>query len=59
MAFISSYERKKGLQKKTLDKKDKVDFKIYDVTTCLTIHILPNISQSKGNQTMNLAVNRI
>ena len=33
MAFISSYERKKGLQKNTLDKKDKVDFKIYDVTT--------------------------
>ena len=47
MAFISSYERKKGLQKKRLDQKDKVDFKIYDVTTWLTIHVLPNISVNR------------
>ena len=38
--------------------KDKVDFKIYDVTTWLAynhtvpIHILSNISRNKGNQTM-------
>ena len=35
--------------------KDKVNFKIYGVATWLTnncnIHTLPNISQSKGNQT--------
>ena len=37
-----------------LDQKDKVNFKIYGVTTWLTItiHILPNISRSKGNQAM-------
>ena len=34
--------------------KDKADFKIYDVTAWETvkIHILPNISRSKGSQTM-------
>ena len=34
--------------------KNKVDFKIYDVTTwkTITIHILPSMSKSKGNQTM-------
>ena len=39
---------------KMLDQKDKVNFKIYGVTTWLTItiHILPNISRSKGNQAM-------
>ena len=34
---------------------ERVNFKIYDVTTWLkriTIHILPNISRSRGNQTM-------
>ena len=43
--------------KKWLDQKDKVDFKIYDVTTWLTNyykHILPNTSQSKSNQTRKL-----
>ena len=39
---------------KRLDQKDKVDFKFYDITAWLTIviHILPNISRSKDNQTM-------
>ena len=38
---------------KRLDKKGKANFK-YDVTAWLTIaiHILPNMSRSKGNQTM-------
>ena len=42
--------------KKRLDKKDRVNFRIYDVTNwmkqTITIHILPNISRSKGDQTM-------
>ena len=38
-----------GHVEKRLDQKDKVNFKIYDVTA---IHILPNISRSKDNQTM-------
>ena len=40
-----------------LDQKDKVNFKIYDVTTWLqtiAIHIFPNISRSKSKQTMKL-----
>ena len=41
---------------KRLDKKDKVNFKFYDVTVWLAnnsnSHILPNILRSKGNQTM-------
>ena len=41
---------------KRLDKKDNVNFKFDDATPCLTnncvIHILPNISRSKANQTM-------
>ena len=37
-----------GLVAKRLDKKDRVNFKSYDVTTWLT----NNISRSKGNQTM-------
>ena len=43
-----------GRVAKQLDYKDKVNFKIYNVTARLTnmIHILPNISRSKGNQTM-------
>ena len=45
-----------GHTAKRLDKKDKVNFKFYDVTAWLTnhcnTHILPNISRSKGNQTM-------
>ena len=45
------------MQRKRLDEKDKVSFKIYGVTTCLTNnykkHILPNISRSKGNQITN------
>ena len=39
------------MQKKWLDWKEKVNFKIYDVTL-ITIHILPNISGSRGIQTM-------
>ena len=45
------------MQKKWLDQKDKVNFKIHDITAWLTtiaIGIMPNISQSKGNQTMKL-----
>ena len=40
--------------KKRLDKKDKVNFKIFNITTWLTItiHILCNISQSKGIPTI-------
>ena len=39
---------------KRLDQKGKVNFKISDVTDMETIaiHILPNISRGKGNQTM-------
>ena len=42
------------MSKKKFDLKEKVDFKIYDVTTWLTnnYNILPNISRRKGNQTM-------
>ena len=38
-----------------LDKKAKVKIKIYDVTKrqkIITIYMLPNISRSKGNQTI-------
>ena len=45
------------MKEKRLDLKDRVNFKIYDVTTWLktiAIHILPNISRSKGNQAMKL-----
>ena len=40
---------------KQLDKKDEVNFKFYDVRTCLTNNpntILPNFSRSTGNRTM-------
>ena len=39
------------MQLKQRDYEDKVNFKMYDMTTLLTItiHILPNISRSKGN----------
>ena len=39
---------------KRLDKKAKVNFKVYDVTNLekVTIHILFSISKSKSNQTM-------
>ena len=43
------------MQKKPFEQKDQVNFKFYDATTWLTkntIHILPNILQSKGNQIM-------
>ena len=47
-----------GYIEKRLDKKAKVNFKTYDVTDwttkIITIHILSNISRSKGNQTMRL-----
>ena len=46
-----------GRVAKRLDQNDKVNFKIYDVTTWLTKsynHILPNISGRKLNQTMKL-----
>ena len=45
------------LQEKRLNQKDKVNFKIRDITTWLTkvaIHIFPNISRSKCNQTLKL-----
>ena len=41
-----------GHARKWLDKKTKVNFKIYDVIDCkqtITIHKLPNISKSKEN----------
>ena len=40
---------------KELDKKAKINFKIYGVTIwkkAITIHLLPNIARSKENQTM-------
>ena len=42
------------LQKILLNYKDNVNFHVFDVTNWLavTIHLLPNISRSKGNQTM-------
>ena len=42
-------------RKKRLDQKDNVNVRFHDVTAWLkatTIHLLPNISQIKGNQTM-------
>ena len=41
-------------QSNLIKKKDKINLKFHDVTAWLTIliHILPNISRSKGNQTM-------
>ena len=42
---------------KRLDKNTKVNFKIYDVTNWIkkiTMHILPNISINKGNETIIL-----
>ena len=49
--FLSCFQ---VMSEKQLDQEDKVNFKTYGVTTWLTIilHILPNISQSKGNKTM-------
>ena len=44
-----------GYVEKQLDRKVKVNSKIYDVTdwtSIITIQILPNISRSKGNQAM-------
>ena len=44
-----------GYVEKWLDKKAKVNFKIYESETeqkIITIHILLNISRTKGNQTM-------
>ena len=42
-----------GYVEKWLDLKDKVNFKIFDVTDRkIYIYILPSISRSKGNQTM-------
>ena len=44
-----------GFCEKQLDKKAKLNFKIYDVTTWETnnsIRILPDISRSKSNQAM-------
>ena len=50
-----------GLVGKHLDKKPKVDFKIYDVmnweANITAVHILPSISRSKGNQAVKF--NRI
>ena len=58
MLFISSYLCLDflALKKRRLNQKDKVNFKIYDVTIWLTnsciTHILSNISPNKDNQTM-------
>ena len=67
MLFISSYKLFSLLSylnfslgflvmyKKRLDLKYQLNFKLYNVLTWLTkitVHILPNILQSKGNQTM-------
>ena len=43
-----------GYVEKRLDKKAMVNFKIYVTTDCTrnTVHILPTISWSKGNQAM-------
>ena len=43
-----------GYAEKQLEKKVKVNSIIYDFTdwTTITIYTLPNISRSKGNQTM-------
>ena len=41
------------LCRKLLDKKPKVNFKIYDVTNWRTNNLLLNISRSKGNEAMN------
>ena len=44
-----------GHVEKQLDQKDQVNFKICDVTNLkqtIAIHVLPNISRSKSNQTM-------
>ena len=46
-----------GHVEKRFGQKDEVNFKIYDLTTWKTeiaIHILPNISRSKSNQTMKI-----
>ena len=52
--YLSFLSRLFGHVKKRLDQKDKVNFKIYDVTTWLTnnCYIFSNISRCKGNQTM-------
>ena len=45
-----------GNVEKPLDKNAKIDFKIYNVINwevIISIHILYNISRSKGNHTMN------
>ena len=46
--------------KKWFDKKDKVNFKIYDVTQTgqqiITIHLLPNVSKSKGTQAIKFCL---
>ena len=45
------------MQEKQLDQKDKVDCNTHDIITwekTIARQILPNISQSKGNQTMKL-----
>ena len=41
-----------------MQKKSKVNFEIYGITTCETtiaMYIFPNISQRKGNQTMKFS----
>ena len=45
------------MQKKKLEQKDMVNFKIHDVTAWSTnnsIHVLPNISRNKDNQTIKV-----
>ena len=61
--WVTAFSRERLLQifdifghvQNRLDEKNQVSFEIYDVTTWLInncMHILPNISRSKGNQTM-------
>ena len=45
-----------GYVEKRVDKKAMVDFKIYDVTDWTAALVLPDISRSKGNQTMKLDI---
>ena len=55
LKLFKFFTRLFGHKEKGLDQNHKINFKIHDVTPGLetiAIYILPNISQSKGNQTM-------
>ena len=54
LSFCPDFLAREG---KRLNKKAKTNFKIYDVMnweTDNTIHIVPNVLRSKGNQTMKV-----